>query len=407
MKFSHMLLLCAAAIFGLTSCAKQETSEFSCSHNHDHQSHDHSAHDHEGHNHAGHAHTSNPETKPETHEHGDDVIELCPSVAERFGVKTAKVEMQPFGSVVKVSGIISASAEGDAVVAAPTSGIVTIVNGINEGTEVRAGSIIATVKSTGVTGGDSNRAAKAELDAARAEFERVEPLYADRLVTLAQYNAAKAAYERAQAAYSESAATGRAATSISGVVTSLSVKSGQYVEVGTPIATVAAATNLTLHADLPSKYYGFLSEIKDARIVVPYSDKVITLSDLNARRVNDSNASSGASAGYIPVVFSFKNDGSLVPGTAVEVYLVGAGNRQALIVPRTAITEQQGNHFVFEQLDSDCYCKVQVTLGGNDGENVEITAGLKGGEVIVTAGVTTVRLAAAGGAVPAGHSHSH
>ena len=109
----------------------------------------------------------------------------------------------------------------------------------------------------------------------------------------------------------------------------------------------------------------------------------------------------------MPVSFSFDNDGTVVPGSAVEVYLLGTSSRQAITVPRSAISEQQGDYFVYERLDEDCYRKVPVVLGEDDGDRVEIKSGLQPGTDVVTGGVTTVKLAGASGAVPAGHSHSH
>lgn len=49
---------------------------------------------------------------------------------------------------------------------------------------------MATVNAQAVAGGDSNAAAKAALDAAKRELDRLEPLHADRLVTDDVYNAA-------------------------------------------------------------------------------------------------------------------------------------------------------------------------------------------------------------------------
>ncbi len=435
MKFSSLSLLFAATLFGLTACQKEanelahnhshhehETEqhgshdEHGHNHAHGHEGHDHSAHHaneggvHEGHDHAEHAHEHGVEqVKADAHNHaeGADVIVLESCTAKRFGVKTQKAELKPFAQSVKVSGEVYASAEGDAIVSAPTSGIITIVSGMNNGSQVRSGQVVATIRAEGVSGGDVNQAAKAELDAAEAEWKRIEPLYKRRLVTQNQYNTAKAAYERARAAYSTNAAGGSAVSPITGVITSLDAKSGQYVQVGTPIASVAASTRLNLHADLPAKYYSLLPQFKDARVRVPYTDLTITLSNLDAKRLNSADATAGARAGYVPVVFSFRNDGSFVPGTAVEVYLLGDNSRNAITLPRTALSEQQGKYFVYEQLDADCYRKMPVEVGTSDGLNVEITSGLHGGENIVVEGVTTVRLAQAGGSVPSGHSHSH
>ena len=332
---------------------------------------------------------------------------LKPEVAARFGVEADTAAYGPLWQVVKAGGTIIAASEGSAVVSAPTSGIVRLSAGINAGSTVRAGSTVATVKADGLSGGDANRAAKVELDAAKAELDRIEGLYADRLVTVSQLNAARAAYERARAAFSSRAASGAATSPISGVITGLNVQSGQYVSTGDPIATVVSSARLTLRADVPFKLYKDASGATDARIVVPYSGMTYTLSELDGHRTANADQSAAAAGGYVPVTFTLRNDGTLIPGSAVEVYLLTAGSRRGVSVPREALVEQQGAFFVFQKLDEDCYRKLAVTVGATDGERVEITSGLKGGENIVTKGVTAVKLAGASGAVPAGHSHSH
>ena len=353
------------------------------------------SHDHEGEEHA-HA---------DAHAHEDEIT-LEPAMAQRMGVRVDTLRRQPIGQVLHVSGEIMPAAAGSAVVTAPTAGIVTLASGITAGASVSAGATIAHIKATGVSGGDANAAALAQLNAAKREMERLKPLYDERIVTAHEYNAAVAAYESARAAYSPSAASGRAAAPISGVVTEVNVSQGQYAEIGTPIATIASSAELTLRADVPQRYYGQLGAINDARVTLPYATEPLLLSTLGARRT--SQAAAATSPGYVPVFFTFRNDGSLLPGTQVDVYLLAADSREALAVPRSALVEQQGSYFIFEQVDDHGYKQVAVTLGVDNGEMVEVSSPmLKGGEVIVVEGATTVRLAGAAGAMPEGHSHNH
>ena len=76
-------------------------------------------------------------------------------------------------------------------------------------------------------------------------------------------------------------------------------------------------------------------------------------------------------------------------------------------VPSTSLSEQQGQLFVFVQLDEDCFRKVPVQVGQSNGTDVEILSGLHEGERVVTEGTTFVRLAETSGVVPEGHSHTH
>ena len=397
MNIKYLLpLMAAAALCVATGCRRGETNELV--HNHEHHEHE-GAEGHEGHHHE--------EGEADEHEaHEDGVIVLSPEQAVRFGVKVEKTALAPINNVIKVGGTVNPAAGASAVAASPTAGIVTLAPGIEQGAKVSAGTLVATVRADAVAGGDAGRIAAAELEAARTEFERIEPLYQRRLVTRARYNEAKAAYDRARAAYSAAGVSGRVLAPISGVITALNTPTGSYVDVGGVIASVAASGLLTLTAQVPARLCGRLSSVTDARVVMP-DGSALTLSEHGGRRLNPADAAASGSAGYVPVSFSFDNDGTVVPGSAVEVYLLGTSSRQAITVPRSAISEQQGDYFVYERLDEDCYRKVPVVLGEDDGDRVEIKSGLQPGTDVVTGGVTTVKLAGASGAVPAGHSHSH
>jgi RND family efflux transporter MFP subunit len=383
-KHFYIITCCAylAFMLGTTSCNSNAKDELS------HHDHEHAEHEH-------------AETKD-----GLTEIVVEPDVAKRFGVEAIKLQPTTFNSIIKVSGKIMQSTDGASIAAAPTSGIVTIASGISQGKQVSAGALIATVKSSGISGGDPNAVARAAVESAKKEVERLKPLHEKGIVSTEEYNAAVAAYNSAKAAYSPAASSGRIAAATSGVITELYVQQGQYVEAGAPIASISASKSLVLRADLPQRYISSLGSITCAKIRTPYSENVIDLGDLSAKRISatDNIARQG---GYLPIYFSFTNDGSFVAGTSVEVFLEGAPKENALVVPLKAICEQQGKYFVFVKLDEEGYLKYPVELGENDGENVEIISGVKAGDNVVVKGAVTVRLAESSGVAPEGHSHNH
>ncbi len=118
-------------------------------------------------------------------------------------------------------------------------------------------------------------------------------------------------------------------------------------------------------------------------------------------------APTGSTGAYIPVYFTVVNDGRILPESSFDAYLTGASRQGVISVPRTALSEQQGNFFVYEKLDDDCYRKLPVVTGNTDGQSVEIVSGLSSGQVIVTEGAVTVRLAEGAAVAPEGHSHNH
>lgn len=339
------------------------------------------------------------------HEAGEMTTEISlqPETATKFGVATETIQPHPFSPALKVSGEITSSSSSQGTASARSAGVVTLARGIEVGASVRQGQSIASVSGKGMAGGDTNAQAKAAMDAARRELDRLEPLYKEGIVSARDYNAAVAAYDQARASYSGSASGSGVSAPVSGVITDLLVKTGQVVNAGDPIAVISQGNGqLTLRADVPARYRNVLASIAGANVVEPQSGTTVT-----AGRMLSNAASSPAQGGYIPVTFTFDGQGAIPAGTFVDVYLLENAKNDALTVPLDAITEQNGEFYVYRQLDEDCYEKLLVTLGASDGEHVEVASGVDPGMTIVVKGATVVKLAESSAAVPEGHSHNH
>ncbi len=357
------------------------------------------------HHHHGHEHEQHDSHDDHDSHEEADVIHLSVEQADKFGIKTEKTEIKDFDRVIEVSGEVLPSPTDRSAVVAPSSGIVRFYNGIMTGKNVNAGEAVAAISAKNMVGGDANENARITLEAAKRELDRVTPLHAEGIVSTKEFNAIEENYRRAKAAYSGSAAGSVAKCVRGGVISELSVSDGEYVEAGTPIAYVSTNQRLTLRADLPEKYLSEIQNISSANIKLPSKVDVLSLSQLNGKRVTASPRE--INGGYIPVYFTFDNDGTILSGSFAEVFLIGKGDKKSVSVPISALAEQQGERFVFVRLDEDCYRKVPVEAGASDGRRVEIKSGLGEDEDVVVEGVTFVKLAATSGVVPEGHSHNH
>ncbi len=385
-KRTYIELFAIAASLSLSICSCHQHNDAEEGHHHSHEIEEHGHSDHSK----------------------SDEFELHDELAERFGVKLDTVRVGNFSESFRATGQIMPSANNYAVVSSPRAGVVSFAGNLNLGSSVTRGTRIATIDASQVSGGDSNRQAKAVLDAAEKELARIEPLYRQRLVTATEYNAAVAAVASARAAYSPGAANGAALSPISGVVTSIDVANGQYVNAGDAIATVSSDVNLTLKIDIPRRYANKVPGIIDAIIEIPYSDTTIDVRDAGGKRISASAMPAYQdNSGYIPVYFSIPRQAELIPGGSFTAYLQGSQSREAICLPLTALSEQQGAYYVFEQVHPEIFIKRKVTIGQNNGRQVTITSGLKPGAVVVTDGVITLRLAETGTVVPEGHSHNH
>ena len=190
------------------------------------------------------------------------------------------------------------------------------------------------------------------------------------------------------------------------MITDIFVTSGQYVEVGTPVATVANNARLTLRADVPEKDMAFIPSVVSANFRPDYSESIISLDDLNGRIIT-TQGSANARNGYIPVYFTFSGNGNTIPGAFAEIYLKGVARDGVASVPREALIEMQGNKYVYVCEDGHAYEKRLVKTGASDGSRVEIKDGVKENEQVVVKGAAVMRMAETSAIAPPAHTHNH
>lgn len=400
-------LICAALAWNTisTGCDKSgghdEATENHEGHDHDHEGHDHDEEDHDDHDHD---HEENG--RHEGHDHSG-LIELKEKTAERFGVMTERIDPSDFSEVTVVSGRIEAKASDEGVASATRNGILTLSPNINTGVRVGAGTSIGTISASNVQGGDPTVQAIAVRNAAKRELDRLKPLHDDGIVSTEEYNNALKAYEEADAAVRTSKQGSASVNSPkSGVITQLLAKTGEYVEIGQSIAVISGNTSLTLRADVPEKYINRIPQVVTANFRPASSEETFSLEDLNGRLISNPG-SSVSENGYIPVYFSFSNNGAVAPGAFAEIFLKSGNRHGVLSVPKEAIVEINGNKCVYAAHGDGHYIKHVVTLGASDGKKVEIISGLNPGEDVVVKGAQIVRMAETSATAVPGHTHNH
>ncbi len=342
----------------------------------------------------------------EHNEHNDNEIIIHEHDAIRLGIKSCKLEPTSFHSVIRVSGEVLPSTGSQGIVSAPTAGIVKLSEIATPGVKVNTGSTIAHISAKSMSGGDPNESARIAMLAAKRELDRATPLHEEGIVTTREYNALRANYEAALSAFSANAASGVASAPISGTVLRLLVKNGEYVASGQPIAEISQTARLTLRADIPLRLSSKITSISSANFKQSSDAPVIVLAE-NGGHLDASPTLLAGVSEYIPVYFTFNNNGEAVSGAYAEVYLIGSPREGCVVVPRKALIEQLGETFVYIRTGKDVYEKRKVTVGDDDGSNVELIDGVKIGDTVVTEGAMSVRLKEMSGAIPEGHSHSH
>lgn len=367
--------------------------------------------DHHGHNHEHEAMDEHEHHADEHgHKHGPEDIILEPEKAQAAGVRVDTVKQGIFHDIITVSGKIVEASCDESNVVATTPGIVTHTRHISEGTAVQKGSVIYHISSRNLQDGDVTQRSYIAYDKAKQDLARAEALHKEQLISEREYNNIRSEYETAKLAY-ESTGTKRNANGVAisspetGYVKECFVKDGDFVEVGQKLMTITRNQHLYLRAEVPMRYYEQLERIQTAKFRTALSDRLYDVRELDGQLLS-SGKSVSTTYSYIPVTFEFDNRGGVVPGSFAEVFLIAGDRPNIVSVPVSALTEEQGLYFVYLQEDAECYVRREVTIGATDGERIEITSGLQGGEHVVVAGVMNVKLAGASKAVP-GHTHNH
>jgi RND family efflux transporter MFP subunit len=322
---------------------------------------------------------------------------------------------EPFGQVIKTTAQIQSAQGDEALVTSKTSGVISLsVNGLTEGINVLNGQALLTIKGSGFAENNSAvRFAEAQnnFEKASADYERARLLAEDKIVSEKQLLDVKTQYENARSVYENLKqnfnASGQTVSSpITGFVKQLFVRNGQYVETGQPIAVISQNKSMVLRAEVQQKYARYLMSIATANLRTIEDNKTYTLEELNGKVLSVGKSTTNDNF-LIPVTLQINNVGSFVPGGFVELYLKTISNSQALIIPNSAVIEEQGSFFVFVQVTPELFEKREIKTGATDGISYEVISGLTDDERIVLKGAVLIKLSQATGTLDAHSGHVH
>lgn len=323
-------------------------------------------------------------------------------------VKTA------FSEIIKTSGQVLSAPGDELLLTASASGIVHF-----SGNKTIIGSEVAENTSMFIVSGgnlaennlDANyKEARANFDKTKSDFERAGELVGDQIISEAAFLQAKNAFENAQITFDalskNYSATGLTIRSpMNGFVKNILVSDGQFVEAGTPLAVISMNAKLILQVSVSQKYFSKLPAIVSANFI-PIGTKQVYNTELLNGEVISFGKSTVANSAFLPITFQIDNIGDLIPGSAAEVFLKSSTIKNAIVIPASALMEEQGSYFVYVQLGGESFQKREIKIGASDGETVQVISGIEEGERVVTKGAYHIKLSSASGELPA-HGHEH
>lgn len=343
-------------------------------------------------------------------------------------VKTASVESQTIDRFLRVTGTLAADEQAE--VAAETSGRV-MSTPVERGTRVTAGTVLVRISATeadaslreaqanaeqiearlGLQPGqpfDPSRVpevmtAKASLDWAEADFNRIKSLLDQKVVSQAEYdqkstgvraaqqqyqtalNAAQQSYRLLQAARArvDLARKASADTAVkapfAGQVAERLVSTGDYVTRGMKVATVVRIDPLRVELTVPEQYLSQIREGQAVRIVVDaYPGETFTA------KVRFVSPALKADQRALTVEAIAPNaDGRLKPGLFATAQLQQPSAVPALLVPASAVETVAGTSRVYV-INGEKAEERLVTTGERVGDRIELSRGVRAGERVAT-----------------------
>lgn len=256
---------------------------------------------------------------------------------------------------------------------------------VTSGTEVKRGQALLQLAPSRTTGLDLGKARR-DANVATSERERIQRLRRDGLATESELLAATDAANTAIALRdSLSARTGPGGLLTlraprDGVVESLSVQPGDILPAGAVAVRIAAPDALQVRLGV---------EPEDARLVT--RGQVVRLMPLNPGALEVQAVISGidrrvdAQTRLTAALVRLPPHSGLLPGEALRADIVVATRANVVTVPRAALLYAGEQPFLFIAA-SEKALRRDVKTGVQEGDAIEIVAGVKAGEQVIVAG---------------------
>jgi membrane fusion protein (multidrug efflux system) len=312
-------------------------------------------------------------------------------------VTTIVTEEEEWPATLSAIGTVTA-VQGVAV-SADLPGTVERVS-FDSGQSVRAGEVLALLDMRQERA--QMAAAEAQRDLARINFDRMQGLLDERVISRAEFDQATAEQRETEARVGEIRAAIERKTiraPFSGILGIRQVNLGQYLSAGDPLVTLQSLNPIRVDFGVPQQRVGEMQVGRTVRITAQ------ELTDVElVGRITALDSLVDETTRNVQVQATLVNpDGRLRPGMFVQAEVVVGASQAVVSVPASAISYAPYGDSVFivtemQDPNGQAYMGVRqqfVTLGGARGDQIAIASGVNPGDEVVTSGVFRLRNGAA------------
>jgi membrane fusion protein, multidrug efflux system len=302
---------------------------------------------------------------------------------EATPVVAAVVQAGPISAMISAASTIEA--ERQVTVHAESTGRLVKL-AVEEGDDVREGKLIGRIQY------DAQAAmldrASTSLDKTQADLETVRELYAKRVASKEELDAAELAHRQAQLDVRDSRRDIRntqVAAPFSGTVTERFVNEGAFVSSGAQLFTVVDMKTLVARVYVPEKELDRIREGQPAEIVgkaaqgrrgTGFIQRIAPVVDPTTGTVKVTIALPEELVG---------GERGFLPGMYAEVALTTEERDRAVLVPKEALVHDDDQAFVFV-IDGDRAKRTAVEVGLRNATHAEILSGVDLGTEVVVSG---------------------
>ncbi len=314
---------------------------------------------------------------------GKDGDKKAEKAQEAVPVEVVVVANRPVAA--SYSGTAPLEARGESQVVAKTSGVALQVMA-EVGQQVRAGQVLVRL--------DSDRAAlqaaqsSAQVRKLEANYNRSLQLSKQQLVSANDLDQLKFDLENARAVNrlaNLEVSYANVVAPISGVIAERSIKTGNFVQLNSPIFRIVDTSRIEATLNVPERELATIKPGLPVQLMVdalpgkPFQGTVDRVAP-----VVDSGS------GTFRVICAFDSAELLQPGMFGRIRIDYDQRANALVIPRNALLDDESDPAVYVVRGNKA-ARVAVKLGYFDGEWVEVRSGLKQGDRVVTAGKVALR----------------
>ena len=255
------------------------------------------------------------------------------------------------------------------------------------------------------------QAAKAAIEKAQVEVDRLQPLVDNKVIAEVQLKTAKATLHQEQAAYAQ-AVSGKSSADItlgytlitapvSGYVGHINFKQGSLIGKGEiePLTVLSEVNNVHAYfsmseADFFSFFANVAGKTAEEKIKnIPPVDLALADNSIynNKGKVELVQGQFDRNSGSISFRAVFANNDKLLRSGITGRIRIPLLQQNKLMVPQQATYELQDKIYVFALGDSNKVVSKQITVTGKSEGNYIVTKGLTNGETIVYSGLQRLR----------------